>query len=187
MRILAQLAVIALVLAGCATTPQVSAPTFPTPTEREAVADTPPPPALAETGDAMQVWQLRSALNVAALGCSRAGDASISSRYNAMLKQHGPLLTQAYLAEEARYRAAHGKAWQRVQDREATRLYNRYANHAEPDRFCREASRISEEALRVSSMEFARFAAAALPRLDTPGLLAAPAASPARRRGTTKG
>lgn len=161
-----------LLLAACATTPpQVAAPTFPTVEERAAVAEV-PPPTLAEAGDTAQVWQLRSALNVAALGCARAGDAAISARYNAMLKQHGPLLTQAYLAEEARYRAAHGARWQRVQDQEATRLYNRYANHPEPDRFCKEAGSISNDALRVSREDFPRFAAAALPRLETPGLMA---------------
>ena len=185
------LSAIPLLLAACATTPaEIAAPTFPTVEERAEVVDIPPPPALAESGDSFQVWQLRSALNVAALGCSRAGDTGIGSRYNAMLKQHGQLFTQAYLAEERRYRAAHGARWQRLQDQDATRLYNRYANHPELDRFCKEASQISQDALRVSSEDFPRFAAAALPRLETPDLFAAPAPQPQKspaRRVATKG
>ncbi|WP_439533494.1 hypothetical protein [Polymorphobacter sp.] len=185
---------LALLLAACATKSpsQVAAPTFPTVSERAEVAAEPPPPAMAASGDHIQVWQLRSALNVAALACSRAGETAISNRYNAMLKQHGTLFTQAYLAEEGRYRARHGARWQTIQDQEATRLYNRYANHPEPARFCKEAGSISVDALRVTSADFPRFAAAALPRLETPGLFAEPAPKPAApltaaRKATKKG
>lgn len=184
-----------LTLAACATAPaEMAAPTFPTAIEREEVAAEPPPPALAAAGSGAQVWQLRSALNVAALGCTRAGDMEITSRYNAMLKQHGTLLTQAYLEKESQYRKLHGRRWQSVQDRDATKLYNRYANHPQLDVFCKEASKIARDALRVPTENFARFAAAALPRLETPGLLDDPvpppkiaAPKPAARRGAKKG
>lgn len=156
-----------LSLAAC-TTPQtnVAAPTFPTLEEKQEIVEAPPPPALAAAGSAEQVWHLRSALNVAALACSRNSNMDIGPRYNAMLKQHQTLLTQAYLDEEARYRAKHGRNWRTIQDREATSLYNRYANHPDPRRYCAEAASISKDAARVNSVDFARFAAAALPRLE---------------------
>lgn len=175
-----------LALAACASSGsrQPSAATFPTPAEQRTVEQAPLPPALAERGSARDVWHLRSALNVAALGCTRAGDAQITSRYNAMLKAHATLLTQAYLAEENRYRAEHGARWQAVQDREATQLYNRYANHPEQSRFCREAAAIAADALRVSSDDLPRFAAAALPRIEAPAFVPRPA--PAIARAPTK-
>jgi len=170
---------LALILAACATAPeQASAPSFPTALEREEVAAEPPPPALAEAGSAAQVWQLRSALNVAALGCTRAGDNAISGRYNNMLKLHSILLTQAYIEKENQYRKTGGKRWQTIQDREATKLYNRYANHPRLDVFCKEAGAITADALRVSSEDFPRFAAAALPRLETPGMMDDPIPAP---------
>jgi hypothetical protein len=154
-------------LAAC-TTPQkyVAAPTFPTVEEKQEIVEAPPPVALAETGSAQEVWQLRSALNVAALACGRNGGVDIGPRYNAMLRQHQTLLTQAYLAEEARYKAKYGRKWQTIQDREATSLYNRYANHPNPRIYCKEANEISRDAERVESNDFARFAAAALLRLE---------------------
>ncbi len=156
-----------LSLAAC-TTPQtnVAAPTFPTLQEKQEIVEAPPPPALAAAGSAQEVWHLRSALNVAALACSRNSGIDIGPRYNAMLRQHQTLLTQAYVAEEERYKAKHGRRWQAVQDREATSLYNRYANHPDPRRYCAEADSISKDAARVDSADFARFAAAALPRLE---------------------
>lgn len=156
-----------LSLAAC-TTPgtNVAAPTFPTVEQKSQIEDTPSPLAFAAIGSARDVWKLRSALNVAALACRRNSGVDIGPRYNAMLKQHQTLLTQAYLAEEARYKAAHGHRWQTIQDREATSLYNRYANHPDPRRYCNEADRISKDAERVDDADFARFAAAALPRLE---------------------
>lgn len=154
-------------LVAC-TTPRtnVAAPTFPTIEQKQEIVEAPPPPALAAAGSARDIWQLRSALNVAALACSRNSGVDIGPRYNAMLKQHRTLFTQSYMAEEQRYRASHGRSWQTVQDREATSLYNRYANHPNPRRYCAEADRISRDAERIDDADFARFAAAALPRLD---------------------
>lgn len=168
-----------LALAACTTGPKpqsVAAPTFPTAQEQAEVKAAPPPPALAEAGSARDVWQLRSALNVAALGCQQGNTRNIGPRYNAMLKQHNTLFTQAYVAEEARYRQAHGARWQTVQDREATQLYNRYASHPDLARYCAEADVISEDALRVPTEDFARFAAAALPRLEAPAFVPKPPA-----------
>lgn len=163
----AVLGLAALGLAAC-TTPQtnVAAPTFPTLQEKQEIIEAPKPPALAAAGSAQEVWNLRSALNVAALACSRNGGVDIGPRYNAMLKQHQTLMTQAYLAEEERYKTRHGRNWRTIQDREATSLYNRYANHPDPRRYCAEADSISKDAARVDSADFARFAAAALPRLE---------------------
>lgn len=120
---------------------------------------------LARAGDAREIWQLRSVLNVAALGCRRAGDRDIGRHYNRMLKQHQALLAASYAAEQDRYRRANGARWQAVQDHEMTALYNRYANLLQAPLFCATATSISAEAVAVQPDRFAAFAAAALPRL----------------------
>ena len=150
-----------LALAGCAK--QGSVASYP-------VAPVPPlaaiPPAARETvGDARDIWRLRSVLNIAALGCQRAGDRNIGPRYNHMLKQHEASLAAAYASEQARYRLSNGAGWQTVQDHEMTALYNRFANLLQASAFCATASNISAEASAVQDGGFAQFAAAALPRL----------------------
>ena len=63
-----------------------------------------------EPAEAM--WHVRSALNVAALGCRGPQEAGIIAAYNALLKTQAGPLGKALKATEARYKAAKGKAWQ---------------------------------------------------------------------------
>ncbi len=157
-----------LALAGCSR--QGSVASYPVvPTAPAAEENAAPPAAPAAPADARDIWRLRSVLNIAALGCRRAGDREIGPRYNRMLKQHQDLLNAAYLAEQARYRRANGANWQAVQDHEMTALYNNFANLLQAPQFCTTANSISAEALAVDTNGFAQFAAAALPRLTKDG------------------
>jgi hypothetical protein len=161
------LAVPLLVIGGCAR--QGSVASYPVVPETPAAVAQAPQIPLASSGDARDIWQLRSILNVAALGCRRAGDRALGPRYNDMLKRHKGLLAAAYAAEVDRYRRGNGARWQAVQDREMTVLYNRFANLLQAPTFCAAANDISAEALTIGAAQFAQFAAAALPRLTGSG------------------
>lgn len=111
------------------------------------------------------VWQLRAALNAAALSCRLAGDRIVAASYNRLLNHHREALAAAYAAEQDRYRRAHGARWQSVQDTEMTRLYNRYGNFGQSPRFCATAAAVSDAALATAAGELPRFATTALPQL----------------------
>lgn len=135
-----------------------------------ATADIPPVAMLAANpATAEQLWQLRSALNVAALMCP---DRTVVASYNRLLRAQAPLLASAWAAEQRRYRVSHGGTWQLAQDRALTSHYNRLANTANRGLFCAEAARIMAEAQMVPPALFAHFASSAAPRLT--GLAHAP-------------
>lgn len=123
----------------------------------------------AKPATAEQLWQLRSALNVAALMCQ---DKAVVAGYNWLLRTQAPLLANAWATEQQRYRASHGGTWQLAQDRALTSQYNRLANTDNRARFCTEAASIMAEAQMVPPAMFAHFAGSAAPRLS--GLARAP-------------
>ncbi|WP_338466260.1 hypothetical protein RXV95_11895 [Novosphingobium sp. ZN18A2] len=85
------------------------------------------------------VWELRSGLNVAALTCRGRSRASVAPAYRRMLARHRALLSAAYQEEVHRYGA-------RAFDHQQTRVYNRYSNQRSPERFCRTAASVAQEA-----------------------------------------
>ena len=114
------------------------------------------------------LWNLRSALNVAALGCRGAEDAVLTVNYNLLLRSQRAPLAAALKAVEARFRAEQGPKWQDAQDRHMTRVYNFFAAPAAQQRFCAEAAAVSEEVKAVPAAELPAYAATALPRLEAP-------------------
>jgi hypothetical protein len=118
---------------------------------------------------AQAVWHMRSALNVAALGCrGGAREAAIIAAYNRMLKVQKAPLAKAVRATESRYKAERGKTWQSDYDAHMTRVYNFFAQPAAQQRFCEVAAEVIAEGAAVSPADFTTFAAAALPRLEAP-------------------
>jgi hypothetical protein len=89
------------------------------------------------------VWHLRAGLNVAALSCRGRGRAPVVGAYSRMLVRHRSLLAQSYAAELRHYGAG--------LDRHQTQLYNRFANQRSPERFCRNASAIANQANAMDS------------------------------------
>ena len=89
------------------------------------------------------VWHLRAGLNVAALMCKGRGRVSVASPYAQLLKRHRDLLAAAHAAEERR----HGAGF----DRHMTGVYNRFANQRTPEAFCRKASDVAKEAVKMDS------------------------------------
>ena len=108
------------------------------------------------------LWHVRSALNVAALGCR--SDGALLKNYNAFLKDRKATLAAAYTEETVRHRAASGL------DQHMTRLYNFFAQPPAQARFCRVAS---EEAARIGAVppaDLPAHAADVLDRLEAPFL-----------------
>ena len=118
---------------------------------------------------AQAVWHMRSALNVAALGCrGGAREAAIIAAYNSMLKVQKAPLAKAMRTTESRYKAERGKTWLADYDAHMTRVYNFFAQPAAQQRFCEVAATVAAEGSAVTPADFTTFAAAALPRLEAP-------------------
>ena len=115
---------------------------------------------------AQTTWNLRSALNVAALNCLEPEYAAMTANYGAFLKTHARHLTSTNRALEKEYRDRYGAAFRDPQDSYMTQVYNYYALPPVKPSFCRVAYSISQEALTVPPAELDAFAATALPRIE---------------------
>ncbi len=178
----------ALLLSACSTTPPRLTSPAPPPPQISLVEPKPPagasinlvvPPRDAfgryhtinfGISQAAMIWHLRSALNVAALGCRGPLEATLTSDYNRLLAEKRALLASALAQTEADARAVGGKDWRDTHDRQMTRLYNYFALPPVKSAFCTVAVRVAAEAVAVSSAEFQAFADSALPRLEAPFL-----------------
>ncbi len=164
-----------LLLAGCMTAEVAGPPTT------ALVPGAERPPVLAEEDpegelapglrDSDAIWQVRSALNVAALNCRKQAHAAITSNYNLMLKRQRAVLAAAYAAEQEVFRRDFGKRWQSAHDAHATRTYNLFAQQSLRPRFCDLATRISSRASSVEETAFPAFAMISLSRLRHPSVI----------------
>lgn len=178
---------LAALLGGCATTPGAPplaiAPTAPpaialrpTPPSGASVNQTIPPRAPDGTyrtvnsglSPAAAIWHVRSALNVAALGCRGTEEATIIANYNALLASKKTLLKTAFAQTEAEARKLGGTDWRDTHDRQMTQTYNFFAQPPAKERFCIVAATVVAEAAAIPPMEFSAFAAPALARLEAP-------------------
>lgn len=116
---------------------------------------------------AATVWHMRVALNVAALACRGAQEASIVQRYNALLATHKTTLASAESTLEGQYRSGGGD-WQDRYDDSMTKLYNFFSQAQARDAFCTAAAATLVESERLTPGELQAFAAAVLPTLDAP-------------------
>lgn len=123
---------------------------------------------LAAISSAETSWQVRAALNVAALSCRDAVEQQTIASYNNLLVRHRASLAAADAGLKAQYRARYGTGWESRHDRDMTRLYNFFAQPGGHDGLCAEAQALLAEAGTVEPSEFAQFAAYALPRLRDP-------------------
>lgn len=97
---------------------------------------------------AAKLWNLRAALNVAALQCQWSPYLQTVDRYNAMLKQHVKELNTTRIAlEKAFARKGGAKAGPRDFDRFNTRVYQSYATLDAVYGFCRTASDVGRTVL----------------------------------------
>lgn len=118
---------------------------------------------------AATIWHVRSALNVAALGCRGEQEAAITANYNALLATKKTLLKTAFAQTEAEARKAGGD-WRDAHDREMTQVYNFFAQPPAKAAFCATAAAVAAEAAAVPAQQFQAFAGPALARLEAPFL-----------------
>jgi hypothetical protein len=113
-------------------------------------------------------WHVRAALNVAALGCRDAAEGATVAAYNRLLRAQRESLAAADAGVKALYRERHGAGWEEIHDRQMTRVYNFFAQPTAHDGFCMAAREVLDRAESVAPVQFADFAAEALPRLEAP-------------------
>lgn len=162
-------AVAIAVVTGCASRPKEVAVAVPPPEPAPVPVYVTPPISPINRGlsPAATVWHMRVALNVAALACRGAQEATIVQRYNAMLATHKTTLASAETALEGQYRAG-GGGWQDRYDDAMTKLYNFFSQAQARDAFCTQAAATLAETERLTPGELQSFAAAVLPTLDAP-------------------
>lgn len=176
-------------LAACAAAPPpvVVAPALPPPPPVQYVPARPAPPGGAaammaipavgldgtrltvNTGltAAQTTWNLRSALNVAALNCDEPQYAAILGNYSSFLDRfERPLrATSGKVLEE--FRAKHGRsAGQSHFDNYMTQVYNYFALPPAIGPFCNAALAVSTDSTLVAVADLDSFAARALPQLE---------------------
>lgn len=170
-------------LAGCAAPPpapvapppQIAIPPRPTPPMGSATnLTTPPVNALGvrETVNlgltqAQTTWNLRSALNVAALNCLDPQYAPILTNYGQFLDLHEKSLRSANKELDAQFRERHGKTFIPARETYQTQVYNYFALPPTLPAFCDQAMIVSQEAAAIPAGELDMFAMTALPRIDS--------------------
>lgn len=113
-------------------------------------------------------WNVRIALNVAAIGCRGPQSAALVADYNRLLTNHSLLIRTSeaqLIATLARSEGTNGIA---ARDKLSTRLFNYFAQPPVQAAFCTEAADVARE-LAGGSSDHARLRATALlARLDQP-------------------
>ncbi len=112
------------------------------------------------------VWHLRVAMNVAALGCRGASEHLLVSSYNQWIRSRKTTLAAA---ERRLIGEFHGSDADRAAyDGAMTKLYNYFAQPPAQAGFCNAAARVASEIALVQPDAIADYAARAVPLLDAP-------------------
>ena len=115
---------------------------------------------------AQTTWNLRSALNVAALNCLESQHAGILPNYKAFLETHASALSASNRALASEFRQKYGATYRDVQDSYMTQVYNYFALPPAQDAFCDVALTVSNELQLVEKGNLDIFSAMALPRIE---------------------
>ncbi len=106
-------------------------------------------------------WNLRIALNVAAIGCRHAGSLQLIADYNNIIARHGNLI-----------RAAEGSVISRTgvsaRDRKSTKMFNYFAQPPAQKQFCPVAGVIAQQMSGMTSAKAVEMAPAMLAEIDRP-------------------
>ncbi len=95
------------------------------------------------------VWNVRAALNVAALQCQFSAFLATVKNYNDLLKHHGEELTRAQTMMLSHFRRYDGARAANSFDQYTTRTYNSYSTLDAQYRFCDAAGKVGREALAI--------------------------------------
>ena len=108
---------------------------------------------------AMMVWNLRSALNVAALQCQFDQTLLTQNQYNHLLDNHKTELASAYKTLTDYFKRTDKKTGQQLLDMYGTRTYSSYSAVGLPQfNFCATAARIGREAIFTPKGQLYRLA-----------------------------
>lgn len=112
------------------------------------------------------IWQMRAALNVAALQCQFSPFLATVPTYNALLRQHSDELAHAFKTMNSYFVRMQGpRIGPRGFDTYATRTNQGWATFDAQLNFCEVAAMVGRRALAVPKGEFGQFAAAEMPLL----------------------
>lgn len=106
-------------------------------------------------------WNVKIALNVAAIGCRHPGSLRLIADYNDIIARHGNLIRAAEGTVIARTGVA-------VRDRMSTKLFNYFAQPPAQKQFCPVAGSVAERMRGMSAAEAIEPAPALLSELDRP-------------------
>jgi hypothetical protein len=120
----------------------------------------------ANISSAQTTWNLRSALNVAALNCQEPEYTGLVDNYGAFLKRNAKQLSTTNRALTSEFRERYGATYRDQQDTYMTQVYNYFALPPAKNEFCDVSFAISNEALQVVPADLETFAATALPRIE---------------------
>lgn len=120
----------------------------------------------ANISTAQTTWNLRSALNVAALNCLDPEYTGLVDNYWAFLKRNAKVLSSTNRALRGEFRERYGQSYLDDQDAYMTKVYNYFALPPAKNEFCEVSFAISKEALQVVPDDLDTFAATALPRIE---------------------
>ena len=120
----------------------------------------------ANISTAQTTWNLRSALNVAALNCLDPEYTGLVDNYGAFLKRNAKELSSTNRALRGEFRERYGQSYLDDQDAYMTKVYNYFALPPAKNEFCEVSFAISKEALQVVPDDLDTFAATALPRIE---------------------
>jgi len=112
------------------------------------------------------VWNMRSALNVAALDCNQPQHAEIQSGYRTFLRTHAKRLATANRGVDTGFRARFGAGFVRQRESYLTRVYNFYAFPPVLSKFCDATMLVMRDLPPVTSLQLHNFAALTMPKLD---------------------
>lgn len=115
---------------------------------------------------AQTVWNMRSAMNVAALNCLRPGDEPILTAYTDMLDSYARPLSATNRALDSEFRQKYGATYRTVRDQYMTQVYNYFALPPVLPDFCDAALQVAQAYLIAKPEDFDVYAANTLPRLE---------------------
>jgi hypothetical protein len=113
-------------------------------------------------------WNLRIALNVAAIGCRHAGSLQLVADYNNIIGRHGNLFRSAETSVIARFGRETGTNGIAVRDRTSTKLFNYFAQPPAQKEFCRVAGSIAQQVSGMDANAAVAMAPAMLAQVDQP-------------------
>ncbi len=115
---------------------------------------------------AQTTWNLRSALNVAALNCLDLEYTGLVDNYGTFLDRNARELSAANRALQSEFRQQYGGTYRDAQDSYMTKVYNYFALPPAKSDFCDVAYTISGEVITIPPSDLDTFASMALPRIE---------------------